>query len=249
MNKLNTILSERDIKIFEIIKKFGWLREDYLAKYLGLNWNDLKVKTSLYTLAYRLKKDRFITKEKIIDGYPGYWSLGKNGAEFVSGKEEQKLMSLGTLRHNDMVANLAINLIVKEPLTEITTEYELKQELFGSENKNKKLPDLVINGKIAIEVEVSKKNDNKLAQIISHYLTSNYEQVIYYTNSTGIANKINRIAKKHSKFKFKLFKETNILLSEDYKPLEISELGLARNLSGQFTNSSEEKLRSIGAIP
>lgn len=78
MKKHSTVLSQRDIEIFEIIKKFGWLREDFLAKYLGLNWNDLKVKNMLNLLAYRRKKNDYIVREKIIDRFPSYWTLRCN---------------------------------------------------------------------------------------------------------------------------------------------------------------------------
>ena len=247
MGKISTILNERDIRIFEIIKKFGWLREDYIAKYLGFDWADKKTKNNLNTLAFRLKSGGFIVKQKIIEGYPGYWTLGKNGAEFIN-SEEQKLMPLGTLRHNDMVADLAIDLMVKEPTTEIITEHELKQELFGSEAKKKKLPDLILNSKVAIEVEISRKNDNKLALVLANYATSSYEQIIYYTNSTGIANIVNKLVKNNPKFKFKLFKDSNILVNENYTPIENYEPEPVRSETGQFVNSADEKLRKLGAI-
>jgi hypothetical protein len=42
-------LVERDLKIFELIKKMGWVRQDDIACYLGLNYED--------SMAILLKKD------------------------------------------------------------------------------------------------------------------------------------------------------------------------------------------------
>ena len=39
-----------------ILKKFGWLRSDYLAKYLGMAW-DKKEQNVINNLAMRLKKE------------------------------------------------------------------------------------------------------------------------------------------------------------------------------------------------
>ena len=71
MGRTSTAVSERDIKIFELVKKFGWLREDYIVKYLGLDSSKLNVKNNIYALGVRLIKNGFIKKIKIIEGYPG----------------------------------------------------------------------------------------------------------------------------------------------------------------------------------
>lgn len=220
MGKVVTVLNERDIKIFELINKFGWIREDYLARYLGFTWGDIKVRGNMATLAYRLSKHGFIVKKKIIEGYPGYWALGKSGANFLGSAVERDI-TLMTLRHNDLVADLATDWLVKNKENEeftLNTELELKRELFGAEAKKKKLPDLVIDGKIAVEVEISKKPDTRLATIIANYYASAYEQVIYYTNSKGIANRISQIAQNSSLFKFKFFEGVNINNAVEYMP-------------------------------
>lgn len=196
--KWGTFLTERDIKIFELIKKFGWIREDFIAKYLKLDWNDIKNKHNIYALSVRLIKHDFINKIKIIAGYPAYWGLSKKGAEFMSSKE-QSIIPLATLRHDDMVAELAINMMLNDPEIMLHTEHELKQEMYGIGSKKIKLPDIIINDKLAIEVEVSRKNDSKLSAIISNYLSSKYEEVVYYTNNIKIANKVKSLSQNSSK--------------------------------------------------
>lgn len=246
MGKSNIVLQDRDIKIFELINKFGWLREDYLAKYLGLDWENSKVKNTMAVLAYRLSKYGYIVKQKIIAGFPAYWALGKNGADFISGVAEKKIV-LMTLRHNDIVADLAIDLLVRGKVSELLTEAELKRNIFGDAAKKKKLPDLVIDGKIAIEVEISKKPDVRLSTILANYASSHYEQIIYYTNSKGIADRINKLSNSNVRFNYRLFKGIDILNYEDYKPGHDVIVGVpARNEHGQYESSHEKRLKDLG---
>jgi hypothetical protein len=247
MGKVNTVLNERDIEIFELINKFGWLREDYLAKYLGFNWGDEKVKNNLNTLAYRLSRHEFIVKKKIIEGYPAYWSLGKYGAEFLNTVQEKKIV-LMTLRHNDLVADLAVDMLVRAKTEnrkiELVTELELKRELYGAAAKKKKLPDLVIDGKHAIEVEISKKPDNRLATILAHYSSIYYETVTYYTNSKGIACRVLKFAS-NQKISCKLFQDLDILNSKNYNPEKNIVDDVVRDEAGQFSSYYERKLKEL----
>lgn len=245
--KWDTFLTERDIKIFELIKKIGWVREDFIAKYLQLDWNNIKTKHNLYALGIRLIKHNFITKIKVIEGYPAYWGLAKKGAEFMN-SIEQSVIKLATLKHNDMVAELAIDIMTNNPETELDTEYQLKQEIYGRSSKNVKFPDIIINEKIAIEVEVSRKNDSKLSAIVSRYLSSQYEEIIYYTNSAGIAKKIKLLSQNNPKFQFKIFNGLEILSSKAYYPIvEINDKFFKIN-SGQFVSSIDKKLSELGAF-
>jgi hypothetical protein len=44
MGKHKVVITDRDEKILGILKKFGYLREDFLARYLGLDYVGLKIK-------------------------------------------------------------------------------------------------------------------------------------------------------------------------------------------------------------
>lgn len=64
------------------------------------------------------------------------------------------------------------------------------------------MPDLVIklkNGKfIAIEVELSKKNDSRMRDIFSEYiLNTTYWAVYYLCDKKGVRDFVNRAAKKN----------------------------------------------------
>jgi hypothetical protein len=231
MGKKDVVLTERDIKIFDLIKKFGWLREDYIAQFLGFDWSLLKTKNNINSLAHRLSKSLFIEKKKIIEGYPAYWRLGKIGAEFMNATEEKKFV-LMTLRHNDFVADLAIKLLIDGK--NVKTEYELKQDLYGEAAKKTKLPDLVIDDNLAIEIELSRKNDTKLAVIVNKYLMGNYKSIIYYTDSKVIANKVYQLSKNSSLFKFMLFDGVNIKGAVEYTPVNVEKFNASRDEAGKF---------------
>lgn len=196
-------------------------------------------------MASRLKKFDIIIRRKIKIGRFFYWFLGKEGAILVGG-ELMKKVSLMTLEHNDYVAELAIDYLLKNPESELRTEYELKQELYGFEAKNTKIPDLVLNGKIAIEVELSRKNERRLSSIISNYLRSQFIEIVYYTHTKGIADRIYKLTNYNPIFKFKIFKNNSILTAEDYYPNIVTINEQPRNsVTGVFESDVKERLRKL----
>lgn len=245
MAKHKIVITERDEKILLLLKKFGCVREDLLANYLGMDYSLASSKTIFHLLAGRLKKHNIVNRAKIIVGKTFYWSLAKAGADLID-TEILKKISLITLNHNDLVTQLAIDLLTKNPDINLRTEFEIKQELYGREAKEKKIPDLVLNNKIAIEVELSKKNNKKLNSIVSNYLRSDYEEIIYYCDSKSVANRLHKISNKNTKFKYKTFINIPIIAAELYEP-ELSNYSdfLRDNDSGQFKSSTEEKMNKL----
>lgn len=245
MAKHRIVITERDEKILLLLKKFGCVREDLLANYLDLDYTLDSVKIVLSVLAFRLKKHDIINRAKVVIGKTFYWSLAKSGADLVDA-EVLKKISIITLNHNDLVTELAINLLIKNPDANLKTEFEIRQELYGREAKEKKIPDLVIDNKIAIEVELSKKNNRKLNSIVSNYLRSDYEEIIYYCDSKSIANTLYKISNKNMKFKYKVFINSSIIDAEIYNP-ELSKNNdyLRDDDTGQFKSSIEEKIHNL----
>ena len=219
MGKHKVVITDRDEKILGILKKFGYMREDFLARYLGMDYLNLKEKWVLDKLAIRLKKYDIIKREKIKIGKTFYWWLGKVGAEIMEAISIKNI-SIITLNHNDLVMDLAIEMLLKNPDLDLKTEYELKQEVYGEKAKEKKIPDLVINEVEAIEVEVSKKNNKRWINSVFQYSAENYNSITYYTNSASIANSITRICHGNKKFKFKIFKNSEINKHEDFEYVE-----------------------------
>lgn len=236
-------LTERDQKILDILKRFGWVREDFLAKYLGLDYSLKNVKILMSKLTARL--DGFIYKEKYLYSKPFYWTLGKLGCE-VMGVIKSKKMVLGNLAHDDIVAELGVSLLTERPDCDLLVEHEIRQTLYGKDAKEKKIPDLILDLKTAIEVEITKKDDRRIATIINNYELSNYETILYYTNSISIINIIHRYTHNSSKFKFKLF-DTSILDSQDYTVGKLVDIN-RNEQTGVFepTNNLMKKLIESG---
>jgi hypothetical protein len=242
MAKHKIVITDRDEKILGVLKKFGYIREDYLARYLGMDYSLKSVKDVLQVLSGRLKKHEIIIREKIKVGKPFYWWLAKTGVEIIEAIPIKKI-SLITLDHNDIVASLAINLLIENPDLNLQTEFELKQNLYGADAREKKIPDLIINENEAIEIEISKKNNKRWVNAVSQYLSMGYESITYYTNSKSIATSISKICSNNPKFRFKIFsKDVNI--NTNFTSNESKEQAIKSNIEDQFLGASD-RLKSI----
>lgn len=211
MRRENIELVERDLKIFNLIQKMGWVRQDYIAYYLGMDYQDSRVNNIIRGIGFRLNKHGYIIKKKFLSGHPNYWSFSKMGADFYGGIPEPKFV-VQNIKHDSLVTRLLIQMLNRN-VTNIKTEFELKYMAF-EKNKRVKIPDLVM-GNTAIEIEITQKNYARLGAIIREYKLGKYAQVIYYTTQT-IANIMSDITKGDSKFKFKILDETNIIGSKDF---------------------------------
>jgi len=213
MRRSSIELVERDLKIFELIRKLGWVRQDKIAYYLGMDYADSKVNTIIRGIGFRLQKHGYIIKKRFIAGLPNYWCFSRLGAELNEGIIEPKFV-LQNAKHDDFVASLLIGYL-RQGIINITTEFELKQQLKFDKDKKVKIPDLVINEHVAIEVEISLKNLDRIGTIIRHYKFSKYSQVIYYTTEK-IAQIMLNNPTCDSKFNFKIIDENNIIDSADF---------------------------------
>lgn len=213
MRRNNIELVERDLKIFELIKKVGWVRQDNIAYYLGLNYQDSKVNTIIRGIGFRLQKHGYIIKKRFIAGLPNYWCFSRLGAELNEGICEPKFV-LQNAKHDDLVAKLMIEYL-RDGVQDITTEFELKHQVIFNKDKKVKIPDLIINETTAVEVEISLKNPARIGAIIRQYKFGNYEQVIYYTTEKIATAMLNNTTC-DSKFKFKIIDENCIINSPEF---------------------------------
>ncbi len=211
-------LVERDLKIFELIKKMGWVRQDDIACYLGLNYEDSKVNHIIRNIGYRLQKHGYIVKKRFLVGYPSYWCFSKFGAGFYGGIAEPKFV-LQNIKHDSLVTQLLIKMLHNN-VPNIKTEFELKHEIVFDKNKRIKIPDLVFNN-VAIEIEITQKNSTRLGSIIREYKFGKYDQVIYYT-TLAIAKIMSEMTGGDDKFKFKIIDENNIIGSPEFINKKIS---------------------------
>ncbi len=233
MRRERVELGERDLKIFELIKKMGWVRQDDIAYYLGLDYEDSKVNIIIRGIGFRLQKHGYIIKKRFIVGYPSYWCFTKLGVESYGGIAEPKFV-LQNIKHDSFVTRLLIEMLQKNTL-EVKTEFELKHEIVfdknNSKNKKIKIPDLAV-GNVAIEVELTQKNLARINAIIREYRLGKYEQVIYYTTN-AIAKLMSNITEGDGKFKYKIIDELDINKSTDF-------ISSHNNLSGGYSKEKQD---------
>jgi hypothetical protein len=234
-------LTDRDIKIFELIKKLGWVRQDNIAYFLGLDYEDLKVNHLIRNIGYRLQKHGYIIKKRFIAGLPNYWCFSKFGADLNDAINEPKFV-LQNAKHDDMVARLLIEYLKQNPQN-IVTEFELKYQVISNQDKKIKIPDLVLNDTTAIEVEISLKNTSRIATIMRQYKFSDYKEVIYYTTDK-IASVMTNNNSLDSKFKFKIINEDDIINSKEFMNHKTHNEIMSNNIiTSQFNEKQQLRAR------
>ena len=213
MRRSRIEVTHRDELIFNLIKKLGWVRQDDIAFYLGMDYSEKEINHLIRNIGYRLQKHDYIVKKKILTAHPSYWSFSKFGAQMCGGIAEPKFV-LQNIRHDNLVAKVLIDLLQKGE-TNVKTEFELKHEVVWEKGKKVKLPDLLIDGRVAVEVELTQKNSLRMNAIVREYKFGKYEQVIYYTTKK-IAILMSEVAGDNSKFKFKIIDENNVINSTNF---------------------------------
>ena len=213
MRRARIEVTHRDELIFGLIKKLGWVRQDDIAFYLGMDYQDTKVNQVIRDIGRRLLRHDYIIKKKILTAHPNFWSFSKFGAQMCGGIAEPKFV-LQNVRHDNLVAKMLIDLLQKGK-TNVKTEFELKHEIVWEKGKKVKLPDLLIDGRVAVEVELTQKNSVRMNAIVREYKFGKYEEVIYYTTQK-IATLMSEMAGDSSKFKFKIIDENNVINSTNF---------------------------------
>jgi hypothetical protein len=213
MRRSRIEITHRDEQIFNLIKKLGWVRQDDIATYLKMDYSDVKVVQIMRDIGRRLQRHNYIIKKKILVTHPIYWCFSKFGATMCGGIAEPKFV-LQNIRHDNLVAKILVNLLQKGEFN-VKTEFELKHETVWEKGKKIKLPDLLIDERVAVEVELTQKSSLRMNAIVRDYKFGRYEEVIYYTTKK-IATLMSEVAGENNKFKFKIIDENNILDSVDF---------------------------------
>jgi len=208
----SVMLQERDLKILEFLAKFGVANEKHLMNLVGIKEEAM----SNYTrIIRRLIVSGYVEKQRLIAGQYAYILLGPRGEALLSTKRMKNLI-LNTLRHDMLVLDVYFDIMSKNPDYTVMSERELRIATGLKVGDKKKVPDLLINEKIAVEVELTEKSNARLVEIISNYVNdTNLESVHYYVKSKALGYKILELAGNHPKFKI-------FLLNLNSKVLEYS---------------------------
>lgn len=200
------MLTDRDVKIFELISKFGVVSEKHLMWLCG--WHDeVQGEKNIYKVRQRLTEGEWVASYKLGYKQPRFVILAKNGAALMNSTKVRKI-PIQILEHDMYVIDLYLTLKAKHPEMDIETERQKRQYEGIRFGDKRRIPDLTLNNEIAIEVELTQKSTQRLKQIISSYLFNNkIKQVVYFVQSASIGKKIYEYGQNNDKFYVYLFSD------------------------------------------
>jgi len=200
------ILQDRDIEIFKFINKFAFVTSVHIKDMFELS----QPRTS--QILSRLVKFDYLVKEQVLAKQPSIYSLTKLSADLIQSRKP-KPIALQNLKHNLLLVDVYIHLKLESPKLEIKSDRDLRKgKGFGYKGH---IPDLLIetaeegNKKdIAIELELSRKDKNRMKKVLSNLSRQNYIEIHYYCNGSTY-NQTSRLTKLLSGFKvFNFFDDT-----------------------------------------
>lgn len=196
------ILKPGDLDILNFIAKFGYVHERHLAILCNLTLVQTK------RIIGQLAAYGYVESTKVLANRGSYVFLTVVSSKLLEVKPLSKV-NLNTLFHDTLLVDLYFFLIDNDELIPelIKTDKQLRKE-FGvfSLNSQQRVPDLLIDSKIAIELELSEKPKTRLQEIINTYIIDDsIKLVCYFLQSVSLLNKISAMTLNNPKFRFYLF--------------------------------------------
>jgi len=227
-------LQPRDLEILHFIGKFGYCQERHVAQLCNLSDKQTA------RIIKRLNDGGYINKVKVLADVSAYLLLTKQSGQLIDVKPVAN-PSLNTLAHDTLLVDLYFYLQDKFSLNhaEIKADKQIRKDLgIHATNDKLRIPDLLINDNISIELEMSEKPKAKLQEIINSYVVDNNIHLIcYFLKSKTLLKKIHSLTNGSHKFKFFLF--------------EFDEISKTITKLNEYTNNefSLENLNNILAMP
>lgn len=197
-----SVLTERDLQILRFIAKFGYCLERQIASLCDLSL------VQTVRIINRLTESGYINKLKVLSSQGSYLLLTKESGKLLDVKVANN-PNLNTLNHDTLLVDLyfyIIHLFIKD-VAGIKTDKEIRRDLgIFKENEQLRVPDLLINEHIAIELELSEKPKFRLQEIINTYIVDdNIRLVCYFLKDKNLLKKIYDLTLNNYKFRFYLF--------------------------------------------
>lgn len=217
-------LQDYELEILGFTSKFLYVQDCHLASLY--NYDLLKTNK----IIKRLVNGGYLTTNKILANQPNYISLTADSAKYL-GLKFKPHIALNTLAHDTLLVWLFLYLAITINAGDILTDLELKREsAFDQKFNKRKLPDLLINNNIAIELELSQKSHIRLQEIINGYIVNdNINLVEYYVLNKALAHKIWQLTNNHPKFKFYLINQ-----SEQQQIVDTTLIDMALESTSEF---------------
>ncbi|HCS74699.1 MAG TPA: hypothetical protein DIW17_12600 [Clostridiales bacterium] len=187
----------RDIEICVFLQKWRYATAGQLAKQFNLS------KAGMSANLRKLCKGRYIKHELILHNYPGVYRCLTQGRELAdTGLAPVHKVNERTMKHTLAIVEVAIHL--ENEGAELISEQEMRarklyRDFVAKRKKRVHRPDIIAhfpeNNTIAVEVELSRKNQNELHKILKWYADQpQYSEIRYYVPTAAAIARIERHA-------------------------------------------------------
>jgi DNA-binding Lrp family transcriptional regulator len=184
----NIVLQERDKKVIQWLSRVGLASADQVSRMFGFS------EPPILRRLQKLREAGIVGGKKIDSDYPViFWS------KISYFDLPIKQPNPGAFEHDYKLTNLHIWLAQQYPGSSITTDRELRRDqdaghIIPKKGKRPHRPDSILelrSERIAIEMENSVKDKNRLQAILRQYYSDrNIDQVWYFATTAGVQNVI-----------------------------------------------------------
>lgn len=187
-------ITKRDLEILKFINKSGFCNRVQLEKKFDLKW------WRVYQVMERLVKAQLVKHKRVLFYEPGVFYLTREGASLTDLPALDKI-SLGSYHHQITLTALMLRLCELYPEAEWISERQLKHQKFskGIGQSGHVADGLLVfpeQKKVAIELELTIKGNERLKQIIKAYSKQLEIKDIWYFCSKSVFNKISTAVEK-----------------------------------------------------
>jgi DNA-binding MarR family transcriptional regulator len=192
------VTTERDIDLFKKLSNYSMLSTKQIK---NLCFGGI-AKTTVLRRLRRLEKEKYIQRLRGLESQEVLWYLLDRGADIAEVHLSKRNWSKNLLEHDFKLIGLRLLLESQGLAHSWIPEHEIKRSIFKNNDfrsaKEKLIPDgfmgIEVNGikqTLAIELELTLKNKDKLRKVIGRYKEKELHGVWYISPSKSILNSIN----------------------------------------------------------
>lgn len=188
-------ITKRDVEILKFINECGYCITPHLERKFGIkNWR-------VYQLMKRLVKAGFVRQVRIFHGKPNIYYLTREGAKFTDLPAMERV-NTSVYEHHIKLIDVALRLRELYPLAGWRSERHLIHDKFfaGLGVKGHIADGLLVRGEdnqIAIEVELTVKNKQRLERIFRSYLKQWLITEVWYFCSPEVISVLKGMTEKN----------------------------------------------------
>jgi hypothetical protein len=192
-------ITEQDKKLFDWLYKVRYAKVEQIMNYLNIS------KDGVYQRLSKLQRNNYIDSLAIDGMTRRFYANGSLVRAQMEKRNDQKKVRVyeSSLKHHLKIVDVYLKFLeFGIPEESILTSRDIYRTKKGISNKKSvvyKVPDLVIERKdgilVAIEVELSQKNNENLRQVLKNYRINKFDAVYYLCGTKAIQRRINSFAK------------------------------------------------------